>query len=156
VGTSSVTGLSSVRRLSLNVLGGKSAGIAGLEIGGLVNVTSAFTCGAQLGGLANISLGPVVGVQVSGLVNFGRGLTGAQVGLVNISAGPVRGAQVGLVNVSGGAVNGVQVGLVNVAETCSFCVGLVSIARRSSVHPEGSSDAALQAWPVLGLSLQAL
>jgi hypothetical protein len=162
VGTSSFTGLSSVRRLSLNVLGGGSAGIEGIEIGGLVNVTSAFTCGVELAGLANISLGPVVGAQVSGLVNFGRGLEGAQIGLVNVSTGAVRGAQVGLVNVAGGAVTGVQVGLVNVADTCSFCLGLVNVVRHGSAHrPErgpGTGDAPVLEWPgvSLGVSLQAL
>jgi hypothetical protein len=156
VGTSSFTGLSSVRRLSLNALGGGSAGIAGLEIGGLVNVTSAFTCGAQLAGLVNVSLGPVVGAQVSGLFNLGRGVLGAQLGLVNVSTGAVRGAQVGLVNVARGAVTGVQVGLVNVAETCSFCLGLVSVAHGDSAPVGRSGDAALPGWRIVGLSVQAL
>ena len=40
----------------------------------------------------------------------------------------------GLVNVARGPVSGAQIGLVNVADTCSFCLGLVSVVRRGRLH----------------------
>jgi hypothetical protein len=130
VGTSSFTGLSSVRRLSVNILGAVSAGLDGFEVSGLVNVESAFTCGAQFAGLGNLTLGPVHGAQVSSLVNLGLGLHGAQIGLLDVSAGEARGAQLGLVEVASSAFTGVQVGLIEVArgDLRGAQMGLVNVS----------------------------
>jgi hypothetical protein len=65
-------------------------------------------------GLANLSLGPVYGVQ-GGLLNATTGdVQGAQLGTVNVAFGSVRGAQFGTVNVGLSAV-GLQVGNANLA-----------------------------------------
>ena len=135
VGTSSFTGLSSVRRFSLNILGGVSAGLDGFEMGGLVNVESAFTCGAQFAGIANLTLGPVHGAQVSVGVNLGLGLRGLQVGLVDVAVGDGRGAQLGLVDVTSGAFSGVQMGLIEVAagDLRGGQIGLVNVGA-GAVH----------------------
>jgi hypothetical protein len=164
VGTSSVVGTGVARRFSFNLFAGYTAGLAGFELGGLVDVESAFACGAQVAGLANVVTGPVEGVQVATVGNFGRwvhgaqlglvnaaagalrgaqvgladvatgGVKGAQVGLVNVTVGDVRGAQVGLVNVATGAVSGAQVGLVNVADRSTLSVGVASVVRRGHVQ----------------------
>jgi hypothetical protein len=65
-------------------------------------------------GLANLSFGPVHGVQ-GGLLNATTGgVQGAQLGTVNVAFGSVRGAQLGTVNVGLSAV-GLQVGNANLA-----------------------------------------
>jgi hypothetical protein len=134
VGTSTAVGTGVARRFSFNLFAGYTAGLAGFELGGLANVESAFACGVQIAGASNVAAGPVEGVQTATVANFGRGLRGAQLGLVNVVLGDVRGAQVGLVNVATGEVKGAQVGLVNVAERSTFSQGLVSVVRKGRVH----------------------
>ncbi|AGP37883.1 LA_2272 family surface repeat-containing protein [Sorangium cellulosum] len=115
VGTSTIDGTNVVRRYSLNLLGGYTAGISGIEAGAGVNIASSFVCGAQLAAGANLALGPARGAQLAAGLNLARSLSGAQVGSINVAAGPVSGAQGGVLNVAAGAVDGAQLGAINVA-----------------------------------------
>lgn len=90
--------------------------------------------------------GTLRGAQV-GMLNFiGEGI-GAQVGLLNVSAGDVQGAQLGLVNVARGRVRGAQLGLVNVAEDADVGLGFVNVYRdsRRRLRLTADSDAVLRA-----------
>jgi hypothetical protein len=135
VGTSSLTGMSSVRRFSFNVLGGVSAGLQGFELGGLFNVESRFTCGVAIAGLMNLTLGPVRGAQLSGIVNAGRELRGVQAGLINVSVGESRGVQLGLVDVASRSFSGAQMGLIDVSagDLRGTQIGLVNVATKATV-----------------------
>ncbi|AUX23716.1 hypothetical protein SOCEGT47_042460 [Sorangium cellulosum] len=115
VGTSGVVGTNVVRRYSLNLLGGYTAGVDGVELSAGVNIESSFLCGAQISVVGNLVAGPVRGAQVTGGVNLSTSLHGAQIGLVNLAVGPVGGAQTGLANLAVGPVDGAQTGLANVA-----------------------------------------
>ncbi|WP_437949093.1 hypothetical protein WME98_52360 [Sorangium sp. So ce296] len=115
VGTSTFDGTNVVRRYSLNLVGGYTAGISGIEAGGGVNIASSFVCGTQLAAGANLALGPARGAQIAAGFNLARSLSGAQVGSINVAAGPVSGAQGGVLNVAAGAVDGAQLGAINFA-----------------------------------------
>jgi hypothetical protein len=158
VGTSNFERTPSVRRLSLQFVGGRSDGLHGLGFSPLLHLTSKFVCGVQVSGLVNAVGGPVEGAQVGGVVNiangdvdgaqvgvvnYARGVRGAQVSVVSVAAGKVagvqvgtvaisrgaQGAQIGVVNVASGPVDGVQIGVVNYAEESDLSIGLVSVVR---------------------------
>jgi hypothetical protein len=144
-----VYGVDVVRHVSANLLVGKTAGLAGVEVGGLVNLTAGGVCGVQLAGVANMGHGPVRGWQAAGGVNLAGPLDGAQTaggvniaadarGLqlasVNIAVGRIQGAQLGVVNVAAADVQGAQLGLVNVAPTSDFSLGLLNILWRGRLH----------------------
>lgn len=87
-------------------------GLAGLQLAGLVAHQSADLRGAQLS-LVTTAGEAAHGAQI-GLVNHaGSDVVGVQIGLVNVSGGKVRGAQIGLINIGRGLV-GANVGLVNI------------------------------------------
>jgi hypothetical protein len=123
---------------------GKQARVTGLDFGlanqvetemlgaqlGVVNFNDGTTGGVQLGlgnssdlglrggqlGFLNLAYeGPVRGVQL-GFGNTSSGLTGLQLGAVNVNYGDSVGAQLGMFNVSG-AHTGVQLGVFNGAES---------------------------------------
>lgn len=124
-----------VNKFSLNVLGGYTAGVDGVEIGGVFNLNKGDMRVVQLGGVFNIVGRNVEGVQIAGLHNAVQGsiraiqvsgllnqvkqnVEGVQVaGLVNIVSGNLHGAQVsGLGNIASRQANGVQLaGLGNIA-----------------------------------------
>jgi hypothetical protein len=119
--------------VSFNILGGYTAGVSGVELGGLFNLVKKDVEGVQVGGLFNTAGGKVNGVQVAGLYNQAldsvkgvqaaglanvtrAGIEGLQLaGLYNQSAQSVSKGQIaGLMNYSGGATSGVQIaGLAN-------------------------------------------
>ncbi|WP_437922859.1 hypothetical protein WMF37_27985 [Sorangium sp. So ce291] len=129
VGSSSFTGTNVVRRYSLNLVGGYTAGVTGVELGAGVNISSSFMCGAQLSAGANLVLGPARGAQLTGGLNLAMSLRGAQVGPLNVVAGPVDGVQGGVLNVAG-PVDGVQGGAVNIAagSVAGAQLGLANVA----------------------------
>lgn len=104
-------------KFSLNILTGVNGGVQGLEVGGLVNVTTGSIKGTQVAGLGNYVHNESTGAQIGGLFNVGRGyVNGLQVGgLLNVSLEGGRGNQTaGLLNVNNGGFTGLQVGgLVN-------------------------------------------
>ena len=105
------------RRLSLNVLGGRSGGILGLEMGGGLNLTGGSVRGLQMVGGVNLVDHDLRGVQMAGLMNLVQGRAqGLQVaGGLNYAAKGVRGLQSALINAQGGALQGLQLAGVNLS-----------------------------------------
>lgn len=119
--------------LSLNLIGGYTAGVEGLELGGVFNIVKNDAKYVQAGGLVNVVggsfkgfqgagfhnnvLGTFDGVQASGFSNITRGnLVGLQAaGVYNLTIGKVDGAQYsGIINMSIDTVTGAQMaGVVN-------------------------------------------
>lgn len=64
-----------VNQFSLNLIFGYSAGLAGLEFGGLTNTERDFMHGAQVAGFANFVKGEMAGFQFSGFANFNKGVS---------------------------------------------------------------------------------
>ncbi|MEE1947021.1 STN and carboxypeptidase regulatory-like domain-containing protein [Pedobacter sp. KR3-3] len=136
-----------VNKFSLNVLGGYTAGVDGVEIGGIFNlnkgdmrmvqVAGVFNVvgrnveGVQVAGLHNSVQGNIKAVQVSGLLNqVKKNVEGVQIaGLVNIVSQNLRGVQVaGLGNIASREVNGVQVaGLSNIGSRTVHGVQISSL-----------------------------
>ena len=121
--------------ISLNVLGGYTGGVNGVEVGGLfninkrnvkyaqvaglLNINGESMFGAQVAGLNNTVLGGVNGVHAAGISNIVRGqLNGVQVaGIYNHVSNTVKGIQVaGISNFAKEKVNGMQIsGIGNIA-----------------------------------------
>jgi hypothetical protein len=116
-----------VNTVSVNVLGGYTAGVNGVELAGafninktdvkyvqaagLLNFTGGSVKGAQLAGLHNHVLGDVEIIQASGIANFVKGnVTGAQLtGIYNHVSKDVKGLQAaGIANFVKGNATGVQ------------------------------------------------
>ena len=134
LGTHGLMGAQVINKFSLNILGGYTAGVNGVEIGGLFNIVKKDVYklqiagifnvvggkmkGVQLGGIHNKVLDSVIGLQVAGFNNNVNGpLTGVQLGgIYNKVNSNVSGLQIaGAMNVAGGNTEGVQLsGLYNV------------------------------------------
>ncbi len=100
-----------VNNFSLNLFGGYTAGVNGLEIGGLFNLNKKDVRYVQAAGLFNVVGGAVTGLQVGGLQNTSlKNVTGVQAaGINNYVKGNVSGLQVaGVANISGGEMKGLQ------------------------------------------------
>lgn len=120
-----------VRGFSLNLAGGLSRGLHGVEIGGALNVQRSFACGLQIAGAVNVVLGPVQGLQIAP---------------VNVALGRMDGVQIGVVNVARD-LRGVQVGVINVSREAAAPIGLLSIVTRgrTEVHVTSSESGMLVA-----------
>ncbi|NIG57402.1 STN and carboxypeptidase regulatory-like domain-containing protein [Chitinophaga sp. Cy-1792] len=85
-----------VNKLSLNVLGGYTAGVDGVEVAGAFNIVKNDVHDVQVAGLVNITGGKMIGVQVSGMHNnvldSMRGVQAA--GISNIISGNQDGVQI--------------------------------------------------------------
>jgi hypothetical protein len=122
-----------INKVSLNALGGYTAGVTGVEVAGLFNLTKGdvkmiqvaglfnsvghSVAGVQIAGLANTVQDKVSGVQVAGLINKTKSkVTGLQVaGLTNIGAKDFRGMQIaGLTNINANSNGTKLAGLGNV------------------------------------------
>lgn len=119
---------------AVNVAG---ASLEGLQVGG-VNVAGGRVAGAQVSAV-NVGVG-VSGVQVGPVNVSGAGMAGVQVGGVNVASGDAEGVQLGAVNVATGRVRGVQIGAVNIAEDADAGVGLVSIYARGRTQLRAGAD----------------
>ena len=116
MGTSGLINSSSVNRLSLNVLGGYSAGTEGVEVGGLVNINKTDMHGVQVAGLSNMTGRDMKGAQVSSIFNYnGRSFEGAQVSAIsNVNMGNMEGVQISCIsNINRGEMKGVQLSVVS-------------------------------------------
>lgn len=113
-------GQSTINNFSLNILGGKTGGVDGVEIGGLFNINALNVKGVQVGGIYNNAAGSVKGLQVGGIHNFVKGsLNGLQIGgIYNQVNKEVKGMQLaGIANVAKTRVDGLQVsGIVNISK----------------------------------------
>jgi hypothetical protein len=104
LGTNGRRGGQTVNKLSVNVLGGYSAGVDGFEAAGLFNVARDSVRGVQLAGLANVVGRHLDGFQGAGLLNVlgGDGAGWQAAGLLNVASRPVSGVQTaGLFNYNG-------------------------------------------------------
>lgn len=121
-----------VNAISLNLIGGYSAGTRifelgsvwnasrdytkGLQIAGLLNYTGNSCSSVQVSGCANIAASGKSPLQVGGLLNVAENVNGLQLSaLVNV-AKKVKGVQIGLVNYMEDGEEGVSVGLINIAK----------------------------------------
>lgn len=106
-----------VNKVSLNLVGGYSAGLNGVEVAGGFNINKKDVQYAQAAGIFNIVGGRMKGAQATGGVNqVMKSVTGMQAaGVVNIANDTVTGAQfAGLVNRALGDMTGIQAsGLIN-------------------------------------------
>ncbi len=138
-----------VNKVSLNVVSGYSYGVAGVEIGGVLNINRKNITGVQVGGFGNITGNATKGLQVAGFFNHNFGkvagvqiagfynnvcdtVEGAQMaGFANITTKSVHGIQVaGFFNYAK-KVNGVQIGVVNIADTISgISIGVFNIIKK--------------------------
>jgi hypothetical protein len=121
-----------VNKFSVNLIGGYTAGVNGLEIGGLFNINKQDTRYLQVAGIFNLVGGSVRGVQIAGVHNFAidtvKGLQFA--GFINKAEGEVRGMQFSVLNNEAHKLKGLQIGLVNVADTSyGASIGLINIVR---------------------------
>lgn len=135
-------------KFSLNILGGVTGGINGVELGGLFNINKQDMRGLQMAGIFNSTGGAVSGLQMAGVVNIARKATGFQMsGVANYSGGINDVQMAGVVNVSEGSrlqiaavanyAKGadVQIGVVNIAQRAGFQVGIINLS--------GTDDAAM-------------
>jgi hypothetical protein len=119
VGTNHKLSGNVVNDLSLNILGGYSAGTTGAEFGGLFNIDRGDVKYAQFAGLFNLNGGITQGVQSAGLFNVNLGPTKdfQSAGLFNVNIDTTKAVQfAGLVNMNAAKSAGVQfAGLINTA-----------------------------------------
>jgi hypothetical protein len=161
---------------SLNVLGGYSGGVNGMELGGLFNLDKKSVKYLQIAGLFNIVGGAVTGLQVAGINNtvldsvngvqlagyynhVMADMHGLQVsGGVNFTLKKTRGLQVaGTGNISG-IVDGVQIaGLFNFTKKLhGVQIGLVNIADSSDGYSIGLINVVLNGYHKLSVSANEL
>jgi hypothetical protein len=117
-----------VNKFSLNLLGGYTAGVNGVEIAGGFNISKKDVRFVQIAGMFNVVSGTVRGVQVAGFLNqildtlggvqvsgfsgnIQKNMGGAQVsGFLSRTAGDLHGAQIsGALGIVRGTGDGVQV-----------------------------------------------
>ncbi len=102
------------RRFSLNLVGGISGGLSGLELGGALNINTGPTHGAQLSAV-NLTTGDLYGAQVGGFNLASEASTGLQIGAINWLTDDLVGAQIGALNWLTDDLHGAQVGGLNIA-----------------------------------------
>lgn len=111
-----------ISKFSLNLIGGYTAGIEGLEIAGVFNINKRDVKSVQVGGIFNLVGGSSKGVQVGGIYNsVYKNVNGFQIG--------------GIYNHVRGDVNGLQIGgIVNRAENNSDVqiAGIANHSKRSN------------------------
>ena len=118
-GLSSHGSLSSsvVNKVSLNIIGGYTAGTNGFEVAGTFNLTKGNIKNVQTAGLFNVVGGSVQGVQIAGAYNdVNENTKGLQLaGALNRVEGKVGGLQIsGAINIAGQELIGLQLsGLIN-------------------------------------------
>lgn len=101
-----------INKVSLNIIGGYTAGVNGFEMAGVFNITKGDVKKFQIAGVFNGIGGSVDGLQVAGLANDVRTkVNGVQAaGLINHVKGDMDGVQIaGLANIVSRAVHGTQI-----------------------------------------------
>lgn len=131
-GLSSHGALSSqvVNKFSLNLAGGYTAGVNGVELGGLFNINKRDTRYLQFAGVFNLVGGTVTGLQLAGVSNQALDtVKGIQIaGVINTAEGQVSGLQLAALNNRAHMLKGVQIGLLNQADTSEgVSIGLVNL-----------------------------
>jgi hypothetical protein len=119
-----------VNKFSLNLIGGYTAGVNGLEIGGLFNIDKMNARYLQLAGVFNLAGGNATGLQLAGAHNRALDtVKGVQLALFTNNAGEqLSGVQISALHNQTHRLKGLQVGLVNVADTSQGAsIGLLNI-----------------------------
>ena len=133
-------------KFSVNLVGGYSAGLRGVELGGVfnierksvagvqaagvINVVGDSVKGVQLAGVCNKDLDSVRGVQAAGVANSAKEIRGLQIASIYNYADKVYGVQdAGFINYTR-HLHGLQLGLINIADTSDgISIGLLSIVK---------------------------
>jgi hypothetical protein len=120
VGTHGKLGSQVVNKFSLNMIGGYTAGLNGVEMAGIFNIDQKDVRFVQLAGVFNVVGGHMTGVQAAGVHNHTMdSLSGAQLaGVSNILKYGFRGMQAsGVYSQTGGDGHGAQLaGVLNTAK----------------------------------------
>jgi hypothetical protein len=125
--------------ISINIIGGHSKGLDGLEIGGVYNYVDGNVYGVQTAGVMNLVSDNVIGTQVGGVFNGVRGhVKGVQIaGVANLNDKSTTGIQVAGVFQSTSALRGLQIsGLYNSAKTVKGgqISGLINVVDSASTY----------------------
>lgn len=162
-GTSGALSSTMTYRFSLNVIGGFTGGVDGVELGsvfninrnnvrgfqaaGFMNAVGGNMRGVQAAGFMNLNYGTVYGVQAAGFMNLCRDtVTGAQLAgfmnYSNVTTGGFQGA--GFMNVSSKSSKTIQAaGFLNVADTALVqAAGFANVARYSGPQAAGFMNTA--------------
>jgi hypothetical protein len=118
-------------KLSVNVVGGYTAGLKGVEMGGVFNIEKKDVKGVQAAGIVNIVGGHVEGVQMAGSHNIVLdSVKGVQAAGICNTARQVSGMQIaGVINITR-KLKGVQIGVVNIADTSDgISIGVINLSR---------------------------
>lgn len=130
-----------INNFSLNIFGGYSGGVNGMELGGLFNIDKKDVQWLQAAGLFNMVGGNVNGLQVGGISNTVlKSLQGVQAaGVSNFVKGSAGGLQVaGVYNHSSDSVKGFQIaGVGNYASTKASGVQIAGVANFSNREMRG-------------------
>lgn len=151
LGTHGKLGSQVVNKISVNMLGGYTAGLNGVEVSGIFNIdqkdvryfqaAGVFNVvggkmqGAQFAGLHNHVIDSVTGFQASGISNVANGPVNGvgAAGIVNTYTNDVHGvAMAGIANVITGTAHGLQAaGIANLADTTRGVqmAGVVNVTR---------------------------
>lgn len=141
-----------VNKFSLNLMGGYTAGVDGLEIAGIFNLNKADVRYVQVAGVVNLIGGNTEGAQIAGVVNMvAQNANGMQVaGIYNHVKGKVNGLQVATANYVRGQTEGMQVSAVgNMANDDLHGIqitGLANVVKKETrgFQVSGVANAALQ------------
>ncbi len=134
-------------KFSLNMLGGITGGINGVELGGLFNINKQDMKGLQMSSLANWTGGNVNGLQMGGLANYVEGdMKGLQMGgIANVVRKSSSFQMAGIANYTG-EINDVQMagianmatgsrlqmaGIANYAQGVDIQIGTINIAQQA-------------------------
>jgi hypothetical protein len=111
LGTNGKEGAKTVNNVSLNIIGGYSAGLEGVEASSVFNIENDYMHGSQFSGVVNSVHNDVTGTQMAGVMNLNGGHTnGLQLaGLINIVNDSLKGLQgAGFANIVKGRTKGTQ------------------------------------------------
>lgn len=136
-----------VNKFSLNLIGGYTAGVNGVELGGVFNISKGAVKKLQVAGLFNVIGGSVEGIQLAGLVNDVRtDVSGVQAaGLFNSVRKKMGGVQIaGLANLVIDTLGGTQAaGLFNVATQAAAGVQIAGIGNIAAKSFSGTQIAGI-------------
>jgi hypothetical protein len=124
-----------VTHTSINIIGGYTGGVDGIELGGVFNMNHNDVKYLQMGGVFNMVGGSVTGVQAAGLYNdvrenmdgvqmasafnlVGNVMNGLQISTLYNYAREVQGVQIGFINKTR-SQTGTSIGLINISQTAS-------------------------------------
>lgn len=121
-----------VNHYSVNILGGYTAGLDGIEFGGLFNINRQDVRYLQAAGLFNLVGGNFKGVQLAGIGNTVlKNTSGLQAaGIYNIVKDTLTGVQVAGIFNKSRVLRGVAISPVNIADTLDgYAIGLFSLSK---------------------------